>query len=248
MDCGNKAFIQQFSDHRIHHNMEPLIQSKHFLPINGIFVKPEVIDANYESLLIRKMDSIEWTDSQSGRRKQDFGPKVNFKKQKLNFSQFSGLPDFDIQLLVQIKQQMSHCFLQDFIAVEVCHLEYNSLRGSSIDPHFDDFWLWGPRLITVNLLSPTILNLVLPQQQSVSGPTGDPTEPRIRIVLPQRSLLVLWDDSRFKYQHSIQSNDINGRRIAITYRELSPQFLANGPLYEKWGKHIIDRSLNALHF
>ena len=244
-ECRNKAFKQELSSHSTHDN-NSYIEFKDFMKIEGIFVKNNIIDVNQEFDLIRKIDSIQWIDSQSGRKKQDFGPKVNFKRQKVNLDQFNGLPLFDTQLLQQIREQMSdNCLLNDFIAVEVCHLDYNSLRGSSIDYHFDDFWIWGNRLLTVNLLSKTILNLVLPKEQTL----GDhQLNYRIRIVVPQRALVILSDESRFKYQHSIQMEDINNRRVAITYRELSEPFLPNGPQYEKWGKHIIDRSLNALKF
>lgn len=50
--------------------------------------------------------------------------------------------------------------LSDFDPVELCNLEYTPERGSSIDAHVDDFWLWGERLVTVNLNSTTVLTLV----------------------------------------------------------------------------------------
>ena len=53
--------------------------------------------------------------------------------------------------------------LSDFEAVEQCHLDYNVSRGSHIDMHFDDFWLWGDRLVTLNLLSHSIISLTHPQ-------------------------------------------------------------------------------------
>ena len=43
--------------------------------------------------------------------------------------------------------------------MEQCSLEYNPARGASIDPHIDDCWIWGERIVTVNLLSDCVLTL-----------------------------------------------------------------------------------------
>jgi alkylated DNA repair protein alkB family protein 4 len=239
--CGDKAFSHQFSDHFLHSDLTS-INSKDYILIDGLFLLEEVITEKEEKELIKKIDSIDWINSQSGRRKQDFGPKVNFKRQKLKYNEFFGLPQFDKQLLNKIKQQISNECLNDFIEVEVCHLEYNPENGSSIDPHFDDFWLWGERLVTVNLLSKTILTLILPQNSDTK------VDEQIYVHLPQRSLVVLSGDSRYKYQHAIQRQHINARRIAITYRELTQQFLPKGSLYDSYGKEILIRANNELKF
>lgn len=47
--------------------------------------------------------------------------------------------------------------LRGFMPVELCNLDYSPERGSAIDPHMDDDWIWGERLVTLNLLSPTYL-------------------------------------------------------------------------------------------
>ncbi|XP_067866238.1 alpha-ketoglutarate-dependent dioxygenase alkB homolog 4 isoform X2 [Heterodontus francisci] len=102
------------------------------------------------------MDSDKWKPSQSGRKKQDYGPKVNFKKHKLKVGSFSGLPCFSHLL---IDRMMQHPMLRNFLPVEQCNLDYRPEQGSAIDPHFDDWWLWGKRLVSVNLLSETILSM-----------------------------------------------------------------------------------------
>ncbi|XP_048468587.1 alpha-ketoglutarate-dependent dioxygenase alkB homolog 4 isoform X1 [Rhincodon typus] len=102
------------------------------------------------------MDSDEWKPSQSGRKKQDYGPKVNFKKHKLKVGSFSGLPSFSRLLL---NRMMRYPLLKSFLPVEQCNLDYRPERGSAIDSHFDDWWLWGERLVSLNLLSETILSM-----------------------------------------------------------------------------------------
>ena len=107
-------------------------------------------------------------------------------------------------------------FLVDFVPVEVCHLEYCSTRGSSIDPHVDDAWLWGERLVTLSLLSSSILTLT---SDSVS-------EMVVEIPMPQRSLLILQGKARNLWKHSIQRKDIENTRLALTFRELSQEFVS----------------------
>jgi len=40
---------------------------------------------------------------------------------------------------------------------ELNALEYREEVNSSIAAHFDDFWLWGERIIGINLLSDTVM-------------------------------------------------------------------------------------------
>ncbi|KAI4790677.1 hypothetical protein KUCAC02_034476 [Chaenocephalus aceratus] len=112
-------------------------------PFPGVFLQQDFISEEEEEALIRTMDRDVWNESQSGRRKQDFGPKVNFKKRKVRLSTFSGLPAVSRALVLRMQSDAS---LEDFRPVEQCNLEYLPQRGSSIDPHLDDSWLWGERL------------------------------------------------------------------------------------------------------
>jgi len=52
------------------------------------------LDEPTESSLVQIMDSQPWILSQSGRRKQDYGPKVNFKHQKVKMEHYAGMPDY----------------------------------------------------------------------------------------------------------------------------------------------------------
>ena len=240
-ECGDNAFDHRFTDHSTHTELDP----DSYINIDGVFVEPDIVTISQEAELIRRIDSFQWVDSQSGRRKQDFGPRVNFKKQKVNIDRFVGLPLFDKDLLESVTNKLKNrncAVLDNFTAVEVCHLEYDPSRGSAIDLHFDDFWVWGQRLVTINLMSDTVLNLVLPEESRALRQSTH----RVRIPLTARSLVVLWSDARYKYQHSIEREDINSRRIAITYREFSEEFLPNGTLYESIGKKLIDISMQTI--
>ncbi|XP_074870126.1 alpha-ketoglutarate-dependent dioxygenase alkB homolog 4 [Carettochelys insculpta] len=125
-------------------------------PFPGVFLLDDFISQDEESKMVQLMDQDDWKLSQSGRRKQDYGPKVNFKKKKLKAGAFTGLPNFSQEIVQRMK---AHCVLEDFFPVEQCNLDYLPERGSAIDPHFDDWWLWGERLVSLNLLSKTVLSL-----------------------------------------------------------------------------------------
>ncbi|CAN7936999.1 unnamed protein product [Ixodes hexagonus] len=241
------------------------------LQVPGIEVHEEFLTHDEEVRLADDIDATAWAGSQSGRLKQDFGPKVNFKKKKVKSDGFRGLPAYFSRIEAKMRENES---VSDFEAVELCNLDYHPKRGSCIDPHYDDWWLWGPRLVTFNLLSDTVLTLSRPEQhwmltdedliESGGELAADDAElggvkgggatlhhgpdcrswsdafkdsistrvpPRLCVVqvsLPRRSMLVLWGDARYKWHHSILREDVKSRRLAMTVRELSEEFLDGG--------------------
>ncbi|KAK5858193.1 hypothetical protein PBY51_002357 [Eleginops maclovinus] len=206
-------------------------------PFPGVFLREDFISEEEEEQLIRTMDGDVWNNSQSGRRKQDFGPKVNFKKQKVRVSSFSGLPAVSRTLVVRMQNEPT---LADFRPVEQCNLDYHPQRGSSIDPHLDDAWLWGERLVTVNMLSDTTLTMSLEEGLKESGLTE---EVQVAVHLPRRSLVVLLGEARHRWKHSIRREDVQERRVCSTFRELSEDFLSGGK-HAELGAQLLDISLS----
>lgn len=49
--------------------------------------------------------------------------------------------------------------LNNFQTIEQCTLEYDPVRGASIDPHIDDCWIWGERIVTVNVMGNSVLTM-----------------------------------------------------------------------------------------
>ncbi|XP_071361962.1 alpha-ketoglutarate-dependent dioxygenase alkB homolog 4 isoform X1 [Trachinotus anak] len=191
-------------------------------PFPGVFLWENFISEEEERALISTMDQDVWNQSQSGRRKQDFGPKVNFKKRKVRVGGFSGLPALSQKLVLRMQQEPS---LAGFQPVEQCNLDYHPQRGSAIDPHLDDSWLWGERLVTINMLSNTTLTMSLEQGLPELGIGG---EVRVAVHLPRRSLVVLYGEARHRWKHAIHREDVHERRVCSTYRELSAEFLPGG--------------------
>ncbi|KFP85581.1 Alpha-ketoglutarate-dependent dioxygenase alkB 4, partial [Acanthisitta chloris] len=229
-------------------------------PFPGVFLVEEFISEDEECEIVELMDQDDWKPSQSGRKKQDYGPKVNFKKQRLRAGSFTGLPSFG------------------FLPVEQCNLDYRPERGSAIDPHFDDWWLWGERLVSLNLLSKTLLSMscdsddtiqllpTLPNGElSPPGPftqtstcrnSGDEgikcvlsprlvpsKEVTVAVALPRRSLVVLHGDARYRWKHAIHRQHIQHRRVCLTFRELSAEF-STGGRHEELGKELLEIALS----
>ena len=65
----------------------------------------------------------------------------------------------------------------------------------------------------------------------------------VRIPLPRRSLLILYGNPRYNWEHCVLRKDISSRRIVIAYRELTPTYLPNG-LEESIGEEILEKAKN----
>ena len=63
----------------------------------------------------------------------------------------------------------------------------------------------------------------------------------VRIPLPRRSLLVMYDNPRYQWEHCILREDISDRRIVIAYREFTPTYLPGGK-GASVGAEIINRA------
>lgn len=153
---------------------------------------------------------------------QDFGPKVNFKKKKVHVGRFSGLPAASRRLVLRMQQERT---LVDFQPVEQCNLDYRPERGSAIDPHLDDSWLWGERLVTLNMLSDTTLTMSLERGLPEAGLAQ---EVQVAVRLPRRSLVALSGVARHRWKHAVHRKDIRCRRVCSTFRELAAEFLPGG--------------------
>lgn len=209
-DCGDKAWIQNC--HSLHNEISGIDK----IDIGGVFLVKDFISTEEEKQLVSSIDtSSPWVPSQEGRAKQDYGPKVSFLKRKVSLGNFAGFPNFANSLFHRMQINYPDLF-NDFVPVEFCLLEYTPERGSYIRPHFDDKWIWGDRLITINLLSDTILRLT----REFNIPPYE-----IAINMPARSLLVLKGEARYDWHHSINRYDIRARRIAMTWREFSTEIV-----------------------
>ena len=123
---------------------------------SGVELHSDFISVEEEHQLIGDLDQMTWDVSQSGRRKQNFGPKANFKRRKVKLGSFEGFPATTKFIQDRFKSVPS---LEDYKTVEQCSIEYRPETGARIDPHIDDCWIWGERIVQLNLLSDSVLTL-----------------------------------------------------------------------------------------
>jgi len=244
----------------------------------GIKIIRDFITSDEENTLLEDLDEAPWTTSQSGRRKQNYGPRANFKKRKAKLGAFQGFPMPTKFIQERFKTVSS---IQDYKTVEQCSIEYRPEMGACINPHIDDCWIWGERIVQLNLMSDTYLTLVpfeatepmrynLPDvakyPKIMNEDTGEvqfnPFEKKnwdncesypiknssdnnyvVRVPLPRRSLLILYGNPRYNWEHCVLRKDISSRRIVIAYRELTPTYLPNG-LEESIGQEILEKAEN----
>lgn len=260
--CGNKAWPGwDFGIYKQHpnHTGQPIEYS-------GVYIDLNFLSESEENRLIHEIDRMPWSLSQSGRRKQNFGPKCNFKKKKLQLGDFQGFPLFS--KFVQEKFEQIP-ILSGFRTIEQCSLEYNPEKGASIDPHIDDCWIWGERIVTVNLLSDSVLTMTYNKNRnrynldcvenypSVLNSEGALSDSRecfkvdsgssdkreiVRIPMPRRSLLVIYGDPRYNWEHRVLREDISERRVCIAYREFTPPYLKGGCRYDEIGEIVLRKA------
>lgn len=251
-------------------NVEDNEHSRHHgQPIDypGIFIEMNFLSEEEEKDLMTGIDIIPWDLSQSGRRKQNFGPKCNFKKKKIKIGNFRGFPL--PTKFIQDKFE-SVPIMRGFLTIEQCSLEYNPERGASIDPHVDDCWIWGERIVTVNLLADSVLTMTYnpkPEKYNLDcvkdypsvldsdgnfnsscdsyivKPCRTEQKPLVRIPLPRRSLFVMYNAARYDWEHQILREDISDRRVCLAYREFTPPYLEGGGISDEI-KEIISKANN----
>ncbi len=245
--------------------------SSNFLDFPGIRVFTDFVSKEEEAQLMSDVDRLPWDSSQSGRRKQNFGPRANFKRRKVKAgAAFVGFPA--TTRFVQERFAARVPCLRHFYPVEQCSIEYRPETGACIEPHIDDCWIWGERIVQLNLLSdstltclpylggndrynladvatfPRVLDDDANFLQSSSKPfqspglgRGDLSDAVIHVPLPRRSLLVMFGQARYDWEHCILRKDIVNRRVVIAYRELTPPYLPGGDK-ESEGSEILRRA------
>ncbi|XP_032669101.1 alpha-ketoglutarate-dependent dioxygenase alkB homolog 4 [Odontomachus brunneus] len=218
----------------------------------GVYIKLDYLNEDEAEELMKALDCLPWQASQSGRRKQNFGPKCNFKKRKLRLGSFDGFPK-TTQFVQKKFEEVP--LLHNFKTVEQCSLEYDPVRGASIDPHIDDCWIWGERIVTVNVLGDSVLTMTpyhgpikrynldcVPNYNSstLKNDVCDNTQTVdiddnivVRLPMPARSLMILYGPARYKWEHSVLRQDVVSRRVCLAYRELTPPYLENGKNHEE---------------
>ncbi|CAF3030672.1 unnamed protein product, partial [Rotaria sp. Silwood2] len=104
------------------HNNNNIDNNDISFPLDGIYIVSDFLNENEENNLLNNIDNDIWIPSQSGRLKQDFGIKINFKKQTIKTKYFTGMPMHSKYIIERLQ---TYRLIKDFQSVELCNLDYN---------------------------------------------------------------------------------------------------------------------------
>ncbi|XP_055327275.1 uncharacterized protein LOC129580667 [Paramacrobiotus metropolitanus] len=217
MTC-NMAYQLDFEFARILHPRhrydagEPLQLSK-------LSFWPEFLTGDEERDLTKCINARMWMDGGSGCRRQDYGPSVNYQRQRVNLQNFTGLPHFAQLLLGRFSRWKE---LDGFQCVAVSNWELTSDRMSSVQSRVEDEWMWGNRVVIFSILADTVLTFSPRkwERKEVYRP--------VRVQIPRRSLLIVTDEVRRDWNYSVLSADVHEKQIMMVFRELSDIFKEGG--------------------
>jgi alkylated DNA repair protein alkB family protein 4 len=182
---------------------------------SGFYVISKLLKEDEIENILKEVNNNNWLDSQSGRKKQDYGPQINYKKKKVKFRDSSNFPEY-AKLLQGKLNDIS--FLKDFKIAEIGNLLYIKDSGAHIDPHIDDYWIWGNYIIGINLLSETVLTFTYELNN---------IEYELNFKVLPGEAYIMSNESRYIWKHSIKRENITADRIVITLREYYKNYINN---------------------
>ena len=210
----------------------------------GLMIAKGFVSETEEAELIHFLDNSHkspagfegWKDSQGGRRKQPYGPAPNFKKRKVKVRPddpgFPAAMKFLFDRVGSYLLDKPHLSLpvrptkapteKDYVPVsgapfrmaECSGLDYEPYTASNLDPHIDDTWLWGDRVVGLSLIGTTVMTFVSAGKE-------------VCVVLEPRMLFVLSGEVRYNWMHGIRGQHTTTRRVSITIREMARDFVSN---------------------
>ena len=189
--------------------------------VPGLYIQYDVVSPEAERRIVAELDAPDehgqskWMNTLK-RRVQHYGYYYDYTSRNVP----SPAPPITGELL-KIADVFRQCGLMD--PEQVIVNEYTRKQG--ISAHVDSL-LFGPEIISVSLLEPTIFYFT-PKDPSAGQ--------RHQVEVPARSIIVMSGESRYDWKHEIPplvnitvngrrwTKPMNYRRISLTYRTLSDE-------------------------
>jgi alkylated DNA repair protein alkB family protein 4 len=209
---------------------------------SGVWLLRDFVSEAEAETLLAEIEAAPFAPAQSGKQKQHFGAKANFRKRRLNVSHFEGLPGYGRWLEARLRTRLAEAGEQPaglaealvrYVTTDVFVLRYLERQCSNLDVHIDDTWAYGEVILDLSLESDGWMTFL--DRDPQDGVPGGFT--CVRVPMPERSLAVLFGPARFGWHHGIAAADIHGRRTSITLRTLG-EGLRNGPE----GRAVLERA------
>jgi alkylated DNA repair dioxygenase AlkB len=180
--------------------------------IPGLVYIPNFISETEEFKLINVLDELPWLNDLK-RKVQHYGYKYDYKARRIDSSfKIGALPNWSKFLSDRLIEKGIIDFLPDQLIVN------NYEPGEGIASHIDCEPCFTDTIISISLWSDIIMDF-----KNVS------TNEKTSLLLQRRSVVVLKNDSRYKFEHGIAarlSDTFNGRkrirnrRVSLTLRKV----------------------------
>lgn len=180
--------------------------------IEGLTYIPDYLTPDEEKALIANIDSEPWLNDLK-RRVQHYGFKYDYRAKSITKNLGLGqMPSWACAQTKQLFERNLFSKLPDQVIVN----EYEA--GQGISPHIDCIPCFDKTIASISLGSACVMDFINPV-----------TKEKASLLLEPRSLLVLTDDARYKWQHTIaprQTDQYYGRaysrrrRLSLTFRNM----------------------------
>ncbi|KAI8068263.1 hypothetical protein BC940DRAFT_299551 [Gongronella butleri] len=186
--------------------------------VPGLFLFEDFVTEEEEAMLVAEVEQRPWSglgispNPELKRRTQQYGHLFSYRYRKV-LEKYGALPSFVDSIVARI---MQHHLMPN----APNHLLVNEYKpGQGIMPHTDAPALFGPSILSLSLQSPCLMTF----KHVDTGASVD-------IYLPRRSLVVMTEEARYRYKHSIAKDLVEKRvdgtvferetRISFTFREI----------------------------
>ena len=181
--------------------------------INGLYLIKNFINESLENDLVANIYNNKW-DETIKRRVQHYGYTFNYNTKKID-NKSKEFPEWIINL-VELMNKLDLC--KKFHPDQCTINEYPP--GIGISRHIDTHSCFTDTIVSISLMSPTVMYFI--DETSL-------IKEKIPIYLPERSILIISGEARYKYSHSIpyRKTDIDvinkvvyrNKRLSITLRK-----------------------------
>ncbi|SEB01540.1 Alkylated DNA repair dioxygenase AlkB [Flavobacterium gillisiae] len=181
--------------------------------IEGLRLHFDFINATEEKELLKIIDENSWLNDLT-RRVQHYGYKYDYRARKIDKSSYLGdMPKW----LNGLSQKLVNEKIIDFIPDQAIINEYEPSQG--IASHIDCEPCFGDTIISISLGSHCVMNY----SKEVNSKEKE------ELLIEPRSLIVMTNESRYKWYHGIpprKTDKFNDeilkrqRRVSITFRKI----------------------------
>jgi alkylated DNA repair dioxygenase AlkB len=172
---------------------------KNIRAIPGLILLENVLTPEEQIKLVKEITDLGVWNNELSRRTQHYGYRYDYRAKNISKNDYLGeFPEWLNSLSKKLESQLG------FTPEQAIINEYT--KGQQITPHIDAPHLFGPRIASLSLCSAT--EMIFSNQYK----GGD----KLKVQLPQGSLVILTGDVRSRWFHSIPP--VSQYRLSVNFR------------------------------